>query len=229
MGLSEREYARKVTRNVPITNRTIKFIKETFKLFSASLFVAAIGTYATIPYVDMISKYYIGFIIVEFLMLFGLILTKNKLQLNIIMLFLFTFFTGVTTVPLLDNILSMTNGFLIIGNAFFMTSLTMAVMSYYAIKTKKDLTNYSKALMISLFVIIIMSLLNMVLFHIPILSLFISAIITVIFSFLVVIDIQNIIQNKTPTPVEGAIKLYLDFFNIFVSFLQIIGILNTKE
>ena len=42
-------------------------------------------------------------------------------------------------------------------------------------------------------------------------------------------DTQNIIRGAYETPIEGAIALYLDFLNLFVSLLQTLGIFGSKD
>jgi modulator of FtsH protease len=46
---------------------------------------------------------------------------------------------------------------------------------------------------------------------------------------MVIFDTQNIIRGNYQTPIDGAIALYLDFLNIFISLLQIFGVLNSDE
>jgi len=225
MGLYEREYARSVPKKIHITNDKLNFIKQTYQLFAASLISAILGLFLVMPYAIEVSKYFIGFVLAEFLMLFIISYTKNKPGINLLSLFAFAFLSGVTLVPVITYLLS-TSGLPIIANALVMTIFIVAIMSLYAIKTKKDLTNYPKMLMIALFVIIVFSLLNLLLLHSGILSLFISGVVVLIFSYLIIVDTQNIIQGNFSSPVEGAISLYLDFLNIFTSLLQILGFVS---
>jgi len=228
MGLYDRDYARPEASKTIITNSKIEFIKQTYQLFAASLFVAALGAFLTLPYAQVVSQYMIGFVLLEFAMLFGMSFLKDKPGINLIALFAFTFLTGVTLVPLITYILS-TVGAMIIANALFMTSVIVASMSYFAIKTKEDLTNYPKMLMIALIVIIGVSFLNLLFFHSGILSLFISGIVVLLFSYLVIVDTQNIIKGNFSSPIEGAIALYLDFLNIFTSLLNILGFIGSED
>jgi modulator of FtsH protease len=136
--------------------------------------------------------------------------------------------TGITLAPLLAYTLGMNGGGVIIGNAFAMTSLVFGAMSFYAIKTTKDFTSYSKPLMIALFVVIGFSILNMFLGN-PMLSIVISGAVVFLFSILVIYDTQNIIRGAYETPIDGAIALYLDFLNIFTALLQLFGIFGGDE
>jgi uncharacterized protein cj0236c len=51
----------------------------------------------------------------------------------------------------------------------------------------------------------------------------------VLFSAYILYDTQNIIRGNYETPIEGAVALYLDFVNLFVSLLQILGIFSRDD
>jgi modulator of FtsH protease len=51
----------------------------------------------------------------------------------------------------------------------------------------------------------------------------------ILFSAFILYDTQNIIKGRYETPIEGAIALYLDFLNLFISLLQILGIFNNSD
>ena len=86
----------------------------------------------------------------------------------------------------------------------------------------------SKMLFITLIIVVVAGLLNLF-FHSPLLQLAIAVVSSVLFSFFILYDTQNIIQGNYSTPIEGAIALYLDFFNLFISLLQILGIFGEEE
>ena len=109
-----------------------------------------------------------------------------------------------------------------------MTSVVFGAMSFYAIKTTKDFTGYTKPLMIAMFVIIGFSILNIFLGN-PILHIIISGVVVILFSIMVIYDTQNIMQGTYETPIDGAIALYLDFLNIFTALLQLFGIFGNDE
>ena len=63
----------------------------------------------------------------------------------------------------------------------------------------------------------------------PILHVAIYGAVVILFSILVIYDTQNIIAGNYETPIDGAIALYLDFLNIFISLLQLFGIFGNDE
>jgi len=230
MGLYDRDYARENLASYGQRSETkmLSFVKETYKLFAASLMAGAVGAYVGVPLAATIQAWFIPLIILEFALLFGLFAVKRKPGINLVVMFSFVFMTGLMTAPLISYTLQMSGGGAIVGNAFAMTSFIVAGMSYFAIKTKADLTNYAKPLMIALFVIIGFSIVNLFLGS-PILSVVISAAVVLVFSAMVVYDTQNIMNGAYETPIDGAIALYLDFLNIFTALLHLLGIFGGDD
>jgi modulator of FtsH protease len=232
MGLYDRDYARGNSFTYTGASKSeaqiVSFVKETYKLFAASMMAGAVGAYIGVPLAGSIASMMWPLFFLEIGLLIGLQFVKNKPGINLLVMFAFVFMTGITLAPLLAYTLGMNGGGVIIGNAFAMTSLVFGAMSFYAIKTTKDFTSYSKPLMIALFVVIGFSILNMFLGN-PMLSIVISGAVVFLFSILVIYDTQNIIRGAYETPIDGAIALYLDFLNIFTALLQLFGIFGGDE
>ena len=232
MGLYDRDYARgnsftyeRASRN---DSQIISFVKETYKLFAASMMAGAVGAYVGVPLAGTIAAWFLPLFILEIGLLIGLQFVKNKPGINLAVMFGFVFMTGLMLAPLLSRTLGMSGGGTIIGNAFAMTSVVFGAMSFYAIKTTKDFTSYGKPLMIALFVVIGFSIINIFLGN-PMLSVIISGAVVFLFSILVVYDTQNIMRGAYETPIDGAIALYLDFLNIFTALLQLFGIFGNDD
>ncbi|UFS62469.1 Bax inhibitor-1/YccA family protein [Sulfurimonas sp. HSL-3221] len=232
MGLYDREYARGRAADHYAANRSetqvVSFVKETYKLFAASLMAAAVGSYVGIPIAGTLQAMHWPLFFLVIGLLIGLHFAKHKQGLNLILLFAFTFATGMMIAPLLSVVLGMSGGATIVGNAFAMTSVIFGAMSFYAIRTTKDFTSFSKPLFIALLVIIGFSIVNIFLGS-PMMAVIISAAAVFLFSIFVVYDTQAIMRGMFETPIEGAVALYLDFFNIFVNLLQLLGIFGGSE
>jgi len=230
MGLYDRDYARENLAGYGQRSeaKIVSFVKETYKLFAGSLMVGAVGAYVGVPMAATIHAWFIPLMILEFALLFGLFAVKRKPGINLMVMFGFVFMTGLMLGPLLAYTLGMSGGATIIGNAFAMTAVIVGAMSYFAIKTKADITQYGKMFMIAIFVIIGFSLLNIFMGS-PMLSVIISAAVVLIFSGMVVYDTQNIMNGAYETPIDGAIALYLDFLNIFTALLQLFGIFGGDD
>jgi len=231
MGLYDRDYANQSHYgNVGSKSdgKLVSFVKETYKLFAASMLAGAAGAYVSIPFAASVQAWFIPLFILEIALLFGLFAVKRKPGINLVVMFGFVFMTGVMLAPLLARTLGMAGGGAIIGNAFAMTSVVFGAMSFYAIKTTKDFTSYGKPLMIALIVVIVFSIINMFMGS-PMLAIGISGAVVFLFSILVIYDTQNIMAGAYQTPIDGAIALYLDFLNIFTALLQLFGIFGSDD
>lgn len=204
------------------------FIKKTYQLFAASLMAATTGAYLGMELAPSIATWYWGLVILEFAFLFGVYFTKSKPGINLVMLFAFTFLTGITLTPLLSVILGLPGGASIVTNALLLTGVAFGGISLFAINTKKDFTFIGKFLFIALIIMIVAALINIFLGS-PVLQLAIAGAGALLFSAFILFDTQNIIRGNFATPVEAAIALYLDVLNLFISLLQILGIFGNEE
>jgi modulator of FtsH protease len=206
----------------------MSFLKATYQLFAGSLLAATAGAYIGLDMVSTIASWHWGLVILEFVLLFALFAVKNKPGINLAVLFGFTFISGLTITPLLSNILAMPAGASIVAQAFLMTSVAFGGISMFAMTTKRDFSGMGKMLFIALIILIVGSISN-IFFQSPLLQLGIAGVGAILFSAFILYDTQQIIKGGFETPIEAAIALYLDFFNLFVSLLQIFGILNSDD
>ncbi len=232
MGLYDRGYAQERAYDYDASSRgeaqIVSFVKDTYKLFAASMLAGAVGAYVGVPMAAAISAYFWPLFALEIGLLIGLHFVKHKPVVNLAVMFGFVFMTGLMLAPLLSRTLGMSGGATIIGNAFAMTSVVFGALSFYAIKTTKDFTGYGKPLLIALLVIVGFSILNIFIGN-PFLHVAISGAVVILFSILVIYDTQNIMNGNYETPIDGAIALYLDFLNIFTALLQLFGIFGRDD
>jgi FtsH-binding integral membrane protein len=118
-----------------------------------------------------------------------------------------------------------------IVSAFFGASILFVVLSVYGYFTKQSLTSLGKYLFVGLIAVIITSIVNIFVGS-SLLQTIVSAAAVVIFLGLTAYDTQKIremiMKESTPAiEVMGALTLYLDFINLFLSLLQLFG--NKKE
>ena len=118
-----------------------------------------------------------------------------------------------------------------IARVFFITAGTFAGMSLYGYTTKKDLTGWGSFLFMGLIGIIIALIVNIFL-QSGMLSFIISCVGVLVFVGLTAYDTQRIkemyyasdhpeISGKKA--IMGALKLYLDFINLFIMLLHLFG------
>ncbi|WP_120866742.1 Bax inhibitor-1/YccA family protein [Helicobacter pylori] len=205
----------------------VSFVKTTYKFFAGSLLLATIGALLGLMNFQAVVQYKWVFFIAEIVALFGLMFSKSKPGLNLFMLFAFTSLSGVTLVPLLGMVIAKA-GLGAVWQALGMTTIVFGLMSVYALKTKNDLANMGKMLFIALIVVVVCSLINLFLGS-PMFQVVIAGASAILFSLYIAYDTQNIIKGMYDSPIDAAVSLYLDFLNVFISILQIIGIFSDRD
>jgi FtsH-binding integral membrane protein len=119
-----------------------------------------------------------------------------------------------------------------IARVFFITAATFAAMSLYGYTTKRDLAGFGSFLFMGLIGIIIAMVVNLFLAS-PALHFAISVVGVLIFTGLTAWDTQRIKEwyyegdergVMVKKSVMGALSLYLDFINLFVMLMQLLGV-----
>lgn len=205
----------------------VSFVKTTYKFFAGSLLLATVGALLGLMNFQAVVQYKWVFFIVEIAAFFGLMFSKSKPGLNLFMLFAFTSLSGVTLVPLLGMVIAKA-GLGAVWQALGMTTIVFGLMSVYALKTKNDLANMGKMLFIALIVVVVCSLINLFLGS-PMFQVVIAGASAILFSLYIAYDTQNIVKGMYDSPIDAAVSLYLDFLNVFISILQIIGIFSDRD
>ena len=114
-----------------------------------------------------------------------------------------------------------------IFTAFMGAAILFGVMSFYGYFTKKSLDSIGKFMFVGLIAIILASIVNIFIGS-SVFSMVISSIAIIVFLGLTAYDTQKIREmimqdNSHNVEVQGALTLYLDFINIFLSLLQLFG------
>ncbi len=118
-----------------------------------------------------------------------------------------------------------------IARVFFITAGTFAAMSLYGYTTRRDLSQFGSFMFMGLIGIIIASLVNLFIAS-SALQFAISVIGVIVFTGLTAWDTQQIKEMYFASDgyevagkkaVMGALRLYLDFINLFMMLLQLLG------
>lgn len=117
-----------------------------------------------------------------------------------------------------------------IAQVFFISAATFGAASIYGYTTKKDLTTMGSFLIMGAIGICIAGVVNLFL-QSSAFAFAISCIAVLVFTGLTAYDTQNLKttydatfgEEREKAGVFGALQLYLDFINIFISLLQIMG------
>ena len=123
-----------------------------------------------------------------------------------------------------------------VAQVFFITAATFGAMSLYGYTTRSDLSGLGSFLFMGLIGIIIASLVNMFLLS-SMMSWVISVVGVLVFTGLTAYDTQWIKESYVASDdgsvagrkaIYGALKLYLDFINLFIMLLRILGVANRR-
>lgn len=208
---------------------SVGFMKKTYQLLALSMIVAALGAYLTMPFAQTVQNLkWVIFGIELAIIFFGFGMARNKPDLQLALLFVFTFITGVSLVPLFGMLIGAGKGALI-GNAFLMTSVLFGALSMFAINSRQDFSSWGKPLFITVIVLLVLSLINILVLKSPLMHVVISAVVLLVFALFTIYDTQNIANGAYDSPVEAAFSLYLDFFNMFTALLQLLGIMGNDD
>src|SRR5437016_3402503 len=118
-----------------------------------------------------------------------------------------------------------------VARVFFITAGTFGAMSLYGYTTQRDLSQWGSFLFMGLIGIIIASLVNIFLAS-SALQFAISVIGVIVFTGLTAYDTQQIkemyfeyddAQTAGKKAIMGALRLYLDFINLFMMLMQLLG------
>jgi FtsH-binding integral membrane protein len=118
-----------------------------------------------------------------------------------------------------------------ITQTFFITATTFGAMSLYGYTTKKDISSWGSFLFMGLIGLIIASIVN-IFMQSGALSFAISAIGVLVFTGLTAYDTQKIKESYYEgddsdtagrKAIIGALELYLDFINLFIMLLRLLG------
>ena len=180
------------------------------------------------------NAYYAVFV-VQLVLVLAFTFTLNKISAGTatVLYLLYSMFTGVTF-SVLAVVFTMSSIVFVFG----LTGLIFLMMAVYGYVTKQDLTRIGTLAFFGLIGIILTSILNMLIFNSSAVELLICCFGIVIFMVLIGYDTQKIEDmyiTATETGHEaesdvvrkiaifGAFQLYLDFINLFIRLLQLVG------
>lgn len=228
-------YVKEVSEN-SVSAITNKVMANVFMLMTLALVVTGVTSYFIMGNEQLLMsiaanmKNFLILCGVELFIVFILCMTINRISFNtaIIMFALYSVINGVTIAPLLyiyteESVVS----------TFFITAGTFGAMALYGYITKTNLTGIGKILFMALIGLIIASIVNIFL-NSSEFEIILNYAGVLIFVGLTAYDTQKIkgyIQDSIEKDsvsipkiaVMGALTLYLDFINLFIRLLSILG------
>lgn len=204
-----------LTGSVPFEN---KVLKNTFMLLAATFaFSALMAAMSVALGVGMINPWimlgvYIGIVVL-------LHFNQNN-GLGVLLCFALTGWLGFTLGPVLSAVLAVKP--MVVFSAFTMATLMFVGLSAYAVISKRDFSFMGGFLTIGLLVAFVAGLIALF-FEITILSLIVSAVFVVLSGGLILWQVSEIVHGGETNYVMATVTLFVSFYNIFVSLLNLFG------
>lgn len=201
-------------------------LRNTYGLLAMTLAFSGLVAYVSqqlrLPYPGLLLTL-VGF--------YGLFFATLKLRdsgWGLVTTFALTGFMGYTLGPILNLYLGMANGANIIASAFFMTALVFFGLSAYVLTTRKDMSFLSGFITAGFFVLLGAILIS---FFVQIsgLQLAISAGFVLFSSAAILFQTSANIHGGERNYIMATVSLYISIYNMFISLLQIFGIMGSDD
>jgi len=224
-----------MTQGIPVAEAQQAFITKVYGWMCTALLTTALVSWYVVTTPSIMQTIlssqmlFFGLIIAELGLVIGLSAAINKLSgtTATALFFVYAALNGATL-----SVIFIAYTMESITSAFLVTAGTFGAMSFYGYVTKRDLTSWGNLLFMGLIGLIIASVVNMF-----VASTFLYKMITyagvLIFVGLTAYDTQKIkkmgahIEAGTETErkgaIMGALRLYLDFINLFLMILRLMG------
>ena len=201
-------------------------LRNTYGLLALTLafsgIVAFMAQRANVPYPN-IFVVLIGF--------YGLFFLTAKLRdsgWGLLSAFALTGFMGYTLGPILNRYMGMANGAEVVSSAFMMTALVFCGLSAYVLTTRKDMSFLSGFITAGFFVLL-GAVLASFFFQISGLQLAISAGFVLFSSACILFQTSAIIHGGERNYIMATISLYVSIYNLFISLLQLLGVVSSND
>ena len=162
---------------------------------------------------------------------YGLFFLTNKLRdsaWGLVSAFALTGFMGFLLGPILNRYLGMQGGAEVVSSAFAMTALVFGGLSAYVLITRKDMS-FLGGFITAGFFVLMGAVLASLFFQISGLQLAISAGFVLFSSVCILFQTSAIIHGGERNYIMATISLYVSIYNLFVSLLQIFGIMSSDD
>ena len=211
-------------RGAPEAVAANKVLKNTYLLLAATLGFSALTAMLSMA-LHMPPMVYMGAVLVSMVLgIFVLPRTANS-SAGIGVIFLITGLLGFGLGAILSVYLALPHGPETVAMAFGGTAAIFLGLSGYALTTRRDFSFLGGFVFAGMMVLLIAMLANLF-FAIPALSLAISAAMILLMSAMILWDTSRIARGEETNYIMATYSIYLSIFNLFISLLQLLGILG---
>ncbi|MBD7977148.1 MULTISPECIES: Bax inhibitor-1/YccA family protein [Pseudomonas] len=222
--MQQREYA---LNPAQVEQREISgVLRNTYGLLAMTLafsgLVAYLSQRANVAYPNIFV------VLIGFYGLFFLTMKLRNSAWGLLSTFALTGFMGYTLGPILNRYLGMANGAEVISSAFAMTAVVFLGLSAYVLTTRKDMS-FLGGFITAGFFVLLAAVLASFFFQISGLQLAISAGFVLFSSAVILYQTSDIIHGGERNYIMATISLYVSIYNLFISLLQIFGIMSGDD
>ncbi|MDW6003916.1 Bax inhibitor-1/YccA family protein [Vibrio mangrovi] len=210
------------TSTIDSAFQTNKVLRNTYALLGMTLLWSAL-----IAGVSMAMNLPSPGLIIMLVGFYGLLFLTEKNRNNsmgLVFTFLFTGFLGYTLGPILNMYIGAGLGDVVVM-ALGGTALTFMAASAYALTTKRDLSFLNGMLMAG-FVVLLVGVIANIFLQLPALHLAISGLFVLFSTGAILLTTQQIIRGGETNYISATITLYVSIYNLFLSLLQLLGVMN---
>ncbi|CAM3681596.1 hypothetical protein CCOS865_02073 [Pseudomonas reidholzensis] len=223
--MREQDYA--VQHGQQVEQREVsKVLRNTYSLLALTL--AFSGVMAFVAQQMRVGYPNIFVVLIGF---YGLFFLTNKLRDSVwglVSTFALTGFMGFILGPILNRYLGMAGGAEVVSSAFAMTALVFGGLSAYVLISRKDMSFLSGFITAGFFVLL-GAVVASFFFQISGLQLAISAGFVLFSSVCILFQTSAIIHGGERNYIMATVSLYVSIYNLFISLLQLFGIMGRDD
>ena len=201
-------------------------VRRTYGLVFISVVVTALGVafgFTQPRLMEAVAQHPFITMIAMFAPLWMAMQARHQFPKNLILTLLFTFVEGIWIAPFLFMAVRQVPGITL--QAGGLTLSAFAVLSVYAVLSRRDFSAWGSFFIVGLWVLIATSLINMFVGS-ALGSLWIAGGTVLVFSGLLVFDTWRIVRSGQYGPddyVPAAVNIYLDLLNMFLAIVSLLG------
>lgn len=223
--MREQDYA--VNHGLQVEQQEVsRVLRNTYGLLAITLVFSGIMAYVA-------QQMRVGYpnVFVVLIGFYGLFFLTNKLRDSVwglVSTFALTGFMGFILGPILNRYLGMQGGAEVVSSAFAMTALVFGGLSAYVLITRKDMS-FLGGFITAGFFVLMGAVLASLFFQISGLQLAISAGFVLFSSVCILFQTSAIIHGGERNYIMATISLYVSIYNLFVSLLQLFGLMGRDD
>ncbi|NER60339.1 Bax inhibitor-1/YccA family protein [Pseudomonas sp. MAFF212428] len=223
--MREQDYA--VNHGLQVEQQEVsRVLRNTYGLLAITLAFSGVMAYVA-------QQMRVGYpnIFVVLIGFYGLFFLTNKLRDSVwglVSTFALTGFMGFLLGPILNRYLGMAGGAEVVSSAFAMTALVFGGLSAYVLITRKDMS-FLGGFITAGFFVLMGAVIASFFFQISGLQLAISAGFVLFSSVCILFQTSAIIHGGERNYIMATISLYVSIYNLFVSLLQLFGLMSRDD